>query len=273
MRRYHLYAVILMLLTQYAWAGHFEHRVWDKILRQYVVETDNDAVTTVDYAGLLDQQAELDVYLAQLAAVNLADFENWPPAEQLAFLINAYNAWTVKLVLSGYPEIDSIKDLGSWLTTPWEKQFIPLLGASRSLDDIEHGLIRGSGRYREPRIHFAVNCASIGCPALRAEAYTAERLDIQLEDQTRLFLSDRTRNRLQGSLLSVSPLFKWYRDDFGKGRSDFNSLDGFFAAYAPALALQDTDIKDLQAGKIRIEYLDYDWRLNDADPAITEPTH
>jgi len=273
MRRYHLYAVILILLTQCAWAGNFDHRAWDRILRQHVVSTDNDAATTVDYAGLLGQQAELDLYLERLAAVNLAEFERWPHAVQLAFLINAYNAWTVKLVLSGYPEIDSIKDLGSWLNTPWEKQFIPLLGASRSLDDIEHGLIRDSGRYREPRIHFAVNCASIGCPALRAEAYTAERLDAQLEDQTRLFLSDRTRNRLQGSVLSVSPLFKWYREDFEKGRSDFNSLDSFFVAYAPALALQDTDIKNLQAGKIRIEYLDYDWRLNDADPAITERTH
>ena len=270
MHRYHLYAVILMLLAQCSWASDFDHRAWDKLLRQHVVATDNDAVTTFDYAGLLDQQVELDLYLEQLAAVNLAEFERWPHTAQLAFLINAYNASTVKLVLSGYPGIDSIKDLGSWLNTPWEKQFIPLLGSSRSLDDIEHGLIRDSGRYREPRIHFAVNCASIGCPSLRAEAYTAERLDAQLEDQTRLFLSDRTRNRLQGSILSVSPLFKWYRKDFEKGRSEFDSLDSFFSAYAPALALQDNDIKNLQAGKIRIEYLNYDWRLNDAGLAVTE---
>jgi len=208
-----------------------------------------------------------------LAAITPAEFEQWPEAAQLAFLINAYNAWTVKLVLSGYPEIESIKELGNWVNTPWEKEFIPLLGASRSLDDIEHGLIRGSGRYRDPRIHFAVNCASIGCPALRAEAYAAERLDAQLDDQTRLFLSDRSRNRLQDSVLSVSPLFKWYREDFEKSSSNFDSLDSFFTAYAPALALQNSDIADLQAGRIRIEYLNYDWRLNDADPDTTGRTH
>lgn len=269
MRRHHLYAVILVLLTQCSWADSFDHHAWDEILQLYVVVTDNAAVTTVNYAGLLDQQAELDLYLAQLAAVSLAEFERWPQAAQLAFLLNAYNAWTIKLVLSDYPEIESIKDLGSWFNTPWEKQFIPLLEASRSLDDIEHGLIRGSGRYRDPRIHFAVNCASIGCPSLRAEAYTTEHLDAQLEEQTRLFLSDRSRNRLRGSILSISPLFKWYREDFEQGNSDFKSLESFFATYAPALGLQDTDIKNLQAGRIRIEYLSYDWRLNDADPAKT----
>jgi uncharacterized membrane protein (DUF2068 family) len=270
--RYVFLLLSFVALAQGARAADFEHRAWDQLLQQHVVAGDNAAVTTVDYAGLVDQQAQLDLYLEQLAAISLAEFEQWPPAAQLAFLINAYNAGTVKLVLSGYPGIESIKELGSWLSTPWEKKFIPLLGASRSLDDIEHGLIRGSGRYRDPRIHFAVNCASVGCPALRAEAYTAVHLDAQLEDQTRLFLSDRTRNRLQGSVLSVSPLFKWYREDFEQGRSDFNTLDSFFAAYAPALALQDTDIKDLQAGRIRIEYLSYDWRLNDAAPAIAERT-
>ncbi len=262
----------LMLLAQGARTSSFEHRAWDQLLHRHVVAADNGAVTTVDYAGLLDQQPELDLYLEQLAAVSLAEFERWPQAAQLAFLINAYNAWTVKLVLSGYPGIESIKELGSWFSTPWEKKFISLLGTSRSLDDIEHGLIRGSGRYRDPRIHFAVNCASIGCPALRAEAYTAERLDTQLEEQTGLFLSDRSRNRLQDSVLRVSPLFKWYREDFEKGGPGFNSLNGFFATYAEALALQDADVQGLQAGQIGIEYLRYDWRLNSADPAMTKRT-
>jgi hypothetical protein len=272
MRAGYVLLMSIMLLAQDAPANNFEHRVWDQLLHQHVVAADNAAVTTVDYAGFLDQQPELDLYLEQLAAISPAEFERWPQAAQLAFLINAYNAGTVKLVLSGYPGIESIKELSSWFSTPWEKKFISLLGASRSLDDIEHGLIRGSGRYSDPRIHFAVNCASIGCPALRAEAYTAERLDTQLEEQTRLFLSDRSRNRLQDSALRVSPLFKWYRDDFDKGGPGFNSLNSFFAAYAEALGLQDADVESLQAGQIGIEYLSYDWRLNSADPAMIKRT-
>ena len=110
-------------------------------------------------------------YLAATSAVSRAEFDRWVPADQLAFLVNAYNAWTVQLVLQGYPKIASIRDLGSLLQSPWKKRFVPLLGETRSLDEIEHSLIRGSGRYREPRAHFALNCASVGCPALRPEAY------------------------------------------------------------------------------------------------------
>ena len=92
-------------------------------------------------------------------------------------MINAYNAWTVEFILTKYPDLDSIKDLGSFFNSPWDKEFIPLLGKTVSLNDIEHGLIRGSDRYNDPRIHFAVNCASIGCPALREEAYTGDKLN------------------------------------------------------------------------------------------------
>ena len=158
----------------------------------------------------------------------------------------------------------SIKDLGNLIQSPWKKKFIPLLGATQSLDDIEHGLIRGSDRYRDPRIHFAANCASIGCPALRAEAYNGVNLDRQLNEATTHFLQDRSRNRLvNGRSLEISPIFKWYRDDFSKGwRSLPASLAGFLAGYAEALDLNDQEVHALIAGEIRIEFLDYDWRLN-----------
>jgi hypothetical protein len=164
----------------------------------------------------------------------------------------------VELILTGYPDIESIKDLGSLFQSPWKKRFIPLLGETRTLDDIEHILIRGSGRYVEPRIHFAVNCASIGCPALRPEAYVAARLDDQVEEATRNFLADRTRNRLEDDTLYVSSIFKWYREDFEKGWRGATTLNGFIALYQQPLALGEN------ADKLDIEFLDYDWRLNRA---------
>src|SRR5258706_363594 len=116
--------------------------------------------------------------------------------------------------------------------------------------------------YAEPRIHFAVNCASIGCPALRPEAYVGERLDAQLEDAARSFLSDRTRNRLEGNALKVSSIFKWYRGDFEKGWRGASNLAGFFVIYRQPLDLDDGSVSRLKAGKMDIDFLDYDWRLN-----------
>ncbi len=130
----------------------------------------------------------------------------------MAFLINAYNAATVQKVLTRYPDIRSIWDFGKIFGNPFKDEFIPLLGAKRSLDWIEHDTLRK--RYREPRLHFALNCASVGCPMLREEAYVASRLENQLEDQARRFLSDRSRNRYRDGKLEVSKIFDWFKDDF-----------------------------------------------------------
>src|SRR6185295_19071163 len=255
-------AVLLALLWSGAQAATFDQSTWDAMLKAHVSSIRNGQSTQVDYAAFARDRSQLKQYLAGVSGVTQAEFDRWEPPAQLAFLINAYNAFTIDLVLTGYPDVASIKDLGSLLRSPWKKRFIPLLGDTGSLDDIEHGLIRGSGRYAEPRVHFALNCASIGCPALRPEAFSGERLDAQLEDAATVFLSDRTRNRLEGKALQVSSIFKWYRGDFEKGWRGADNLAGFFLLYRQPLGLDDNAANRLKAGEIKIDFLDYDWRLN-----------
>ncbi len=255
-------AMLLALHCVGVQAAGFDQSVWDGLLKKHVTVLRNGQATEVDYAGFAADRNQLKQYLASVSGVATAEFDRWDKSSQLAFLINAYNAFTVELVLTRYPDVKSIKDLGSLLRSPWKKSFIPLLGDTRSLDDIEHGLIRGSGRYAEPRIHFAVNCASIGCPALRPEAYAGERLESQLEDAARNFLADRTRNHLDGNTLRVSSIFKWYRSDFEKGWRGAGSLAGFFVLYRQPLGLDEGTAERLKTGAIGIDFLDYDWRLN-----------
>ncbi|MBB1488585.1 DUF547 domain-containing protein [Oceanospirillum sp. D5] len=240
----------------------FDHTPWQSLLQHHVYELRGGQATEVDYAGFNQHRDNLKAYLNQLAEVSQKQFDQWEKTEQLAFLINAYNAWTVELILTRYPELDSIKDLGSLFSSPWKKEFIPLLGEVRSLDDIEHGLIRGSGRYNEPRIHFAVNCASIGCPALARTAYTGDQLEQQLEQATQGFLMDRTRNRLNDDELEVSSIFKWYREDFEQGWRNTDSLATFLALYSDALGLTQEQSLRLQQNKTDIDFLSYDWKLN-----------
>jgi Protein of unknown function, DUF547 len=257
--------ILLALQSAFAHAAAFDQSAWDALLKKHVTTLRGGQATQVDYAGFAADRGALKQYLAAVSAVAPAEFDRWDRPAQLAFLINAYNANTVELILTAYPDVASIKDLGSLLRSPWKKRFVPLLGETRSLDDIEHGLIREAGHYAEPRIHFAVNCASVGCPALRPEAYVGERLDAQLDDATRSFLSDRTRNRLDGNTLKVSSIFKWYRSDFEKGWRGASNLAGFFALYRQPLELDDGAVERLKTEKIQIDFLDYDWRLNAKD--------
>jgi hypothetical protein len=254
--------VLLALKCGMVQAAGFDQSVWDSLLKKNVISLRNGQATQVDYSGFAVDRNKLKQYLTGVSGITQADFDRWDRPSQLSFLINAYNAFTVELVLTRYPDLASIKDLGSLLQSPWKKRFIPLLGETRSLDDIEHSLIRGSGRYAEPRVHFVLNCASIGCPALRPEAFVADRLDAQLEDATKAFLTDRTRNRLDGEVLKVSSIFKWYREDFEKDWRGATSLPRFFVLYREALGFTDISANRLRAGEIPIEFLDYDWRLN-----------
>lgn len=258
----------LLLFIGFMFAGvpaaqAFDHQPWDGLLKRHVVVIDGGQITQANYAGFQHQRQDLKRYLDAMSVVSQAEFDSWSIDMQLAFLINAYNAWTVELILTKYPDLNSIKDLGGFFSSPWKKAFILLFGDEVSLDHIEHELIRGSGRYNEPRIHFAVNCASIGCPALRNDAFTAALLEEQLEEQTQLFLQDKSRNRFNGNHLQVSEIFKWYLEDFEQGWRNAESLAAFLALYADALGLDTEQQAKLQKGEIAIDYLKYDWQLND----------
>ncbi len=168
-------AVALQSPPAHAQSPGFDHThaAWTDLLRKHVRLVRAGQAARVSYAGFAADRAALQAYLDSLSAVTAAAFAGWRKAERQAFLINAYNGFTVELILTRYPDLKSIKDLGSLLSGPWKPKWIPLLGAKVSLDDIEHAMLRKRGDYDDPRVHFAVNCASIGCPALREEAFVA----------------------------------------------------------------------------------------------------
>ena len=240
-----------------------QHKQYDQLLKKYVSATADGFSTVVDYKSVKKNVSQLDGYLSALQSVSTQTYAGWSREEKLAFLINAYNAWTLKLIVNHYPGIISIKDIGSFFQSPWSKSFIPLLGKQRSLDEIEHEMIRGDKLFSDERIHFAVNCASIGCPALRNEAYTADLLEQQLDSQTRQFLSDKSRNRASDDTIYLSKIFSWYEEDFSKGWNGISSLAVFLERYSSALGLNEKQLVTLKNNQFDIEYLDYDWALNE----------
>ena len=236
------------------------HKTWNALLQRSVVPLNENKATAVRYNRLGGHNARhaLDWYLGALSAVPASDFNGWRRAEQLAFLINAYNAHAVKLVLDHYP-IHSIKDVEGVIGDPWQRRFFSLLGAERSLEELEQLI----GAFAEPRVHFALYRAAAGCPMLRNEAYVAERLEAQLEEQARQFLADGTRNRfdVRTRTALVSPIFEWYADAFTRAAG---SVKAYLARYADALAPGPEARAALTAQDFELKYLPYDWRLNDA---------
>ena len=260
----------LWLLTATAAWSQFDHShaAWSALLKKHVVLVDGGKASQMRYAGMSADRAQLKSYLDSLAAVSEADFKSWNKNQQLAFLINAYNANMVEKILLRYPNIKSVWDYGKLFGNPFKDNFINLLGRKVTLDNIEHDTIRAPGAHDDPRIHFAVNCAAIGCPMLREEAYAGERIDRQLEEQTVRFLSDRSRNRMSAEgKLEVSKIFDsspWYGGDFRKGHKGFTTLEGYFGKYANLLSDNAEHQKIIRDGKTEIRHLDYDWGLNDA---------
>ena len=244
-------------------ASGFDHNyaAWEVLLKKHVKWLPDNKQSRVNYKGFAADRAELKKVLDSMSAVSKADFDKWTKPQQMAFLINAYNAFTVEIILTKYPDLKSIKDLGNFVTPTWKKKFFTLLGEERHLDWIEHEQLRP--KYAEPRVHVAVNCASIGCPALFAEAFTAAKMEAQLEDGMRRFLGDPTRNRYADGKLEVSNIFKWFREDFEKGNKGFAKLEDVFAKYADQLAAAPSDREKIKAKSVSISHLDYDWSLND----------
>ena len=249
-----------------AWAQaafDHSHMAFTALLKKHIVLLDGGKASQLRYAGMAADAAALKAYTDSLSAVGSAAFNAFTKPQQMAFLINAYNAFTIELILTRYPKLASIRDLGSLLANPWKPKFIKLLGTEMSLDNIEHDTLRAKGRFDDPRIHFAVNCASIGCPMLREEAFVADRLEAQLEEQTLRFMSDRSRNRYADGKLQLSKIFDWYSIDFKSGYKGINSLPAYAARYASQLADAPADRERIKAAEVDISFLDYDWKLND----------
>ena len=246
------------------------HAAFTALLKKHVVVIDGGKTTQVRYAPLLTERALLKIYLDGLSKVDEKEFSAWSKPQRLAFLINAYNGYTLELILQNYP-VKSIKDIGGVFDNRWKRKFFKLLGQEFSLDKLEHDTLRKPGAYNEPRVHYAANCASIGCPPLREEAFVAERLDKQLDEQALRFLSDRSRNRFANGKLEVSMIFNWFKEDWASGYTGFDgktpaikSREDYFARYAKVLADKADDQKAIAEGKAAIAHLDYDWNLNGA---------
>ena len=204
----------------------------------------------VDYAGLKEQEAFFNAVLEAMAAVDPAVL---PPSERIAFYINAYNAWTIKLILDHWPGIRSIKEAGNILRSPWKREFVRLAGKTVSLDAIEHGILRR--QYGDARLHFALNCASMSCPPLAGVPYQGQTLNAQLDAQTAAFVNDPAQTFVVDGRLHVSKLFDWYGEDFG-GETGVWAFIRRFAG--PRLATAMDALADH-----RLVYADYDWSLND----------
>jgi hypothetical protein len=243
-------ALLLALAAPSAAAFDHDHAAWGALLERHVVVLEGGKASRVRYAGMAADRAQLERYLDTLSAAPRAEFDAWSRAEQMAFLINAYNAFTVEKILGRYPELRSIWDYGKLFGNPFKDDFFSLLGRRASLDWIEHDMLRKV--YRDARVHYALNCASVGCPMLRPEPYLAGRVEAQLEDQARRFLGDASRNRYRDARLEVSKIFDWYKEDF-------EPRNEYFARYAELLGADAAAVR-----AARITFLDYDWALNDS---------
>lgn len=249
---------ILTLTTYLSWSSALafdhEHKLWDQVLKKFVVDQGPSSV--VKYRELKSSPKNLSSYLSELSVVNEKIYDTWTKEERLAFLINAYNAFTLKLIVDHYP-VKSIRDISGLFSSPWKKEFFLFFGKETHLDHIEHDLIRG--KFQEPRIHFALVCASIGCPKLSRDAFVAKSFEKQLEDAAKVFLQDKSRNRLGAKPapeLYLSSIFKWYGKDFGPDDSALK------AVILPKMNLNSEEMKVALGASIK--FLDYDWRLNDA---------
>ncbi|TNE60348.1 MAG: DUF547 domain-containing protein [Bacteroidetes bacterium] len=220
------------------------HERWDALLKKYV---DPDGL--VDYRAFQQDTVALDRYLAVLERAH-PDDRTWSRAEQMAYWINAYNAYTVRLILRHYP-VSSIKDIQpglAFVNSVWDLKFIHIQGYTYDLNNIEHNILRAV--FKDARIHAAINCASYSCPRLAPEAYTAGQLDTQLEAAMRRFVNDPQRNRIIPDQVQVSRIFSWFRGDFVR---DAGTLRDYLNRFSEVPVPEGT----------AIGFLEYDWRLNE----------
>ncbi|MBU8848537.1 MAG: DUF547 domain-containing protein [Desulfobacterales bacterium] len=236
-------SILLLFFAVHSMAeDNIDNQIYASLLKKHVINN------KVNYDGFKKDEKLLDEYLAILSRTNIKSLSG---NDLFAFYINAYNAFTIKLVLTKYPGINSIKEIGGFFSNPWNKKFISLQKKTVSLDYIEHKILRP--KFKDPRVHFAINCASKSCPPLRNEPYEGQILATQLDAQAKDFINNKKNVFVKDDTLFTSKIFKWFEDDF----SD-NSLF-FIKSYA------SKELKEkLNSTKnnIKTVYLDYDWSLN-----------
>ncbi|WP_299129247.1 DUF547 domain-containing protein [uncultured Winogradskyella sp.] len=219
--------------------NNVDHSAWDQLLKTYVTE---DGL--VDYKGFKDDRKALNNYVTYLA--NITPKNNWDFKEQLAYFINVYNANTIKLIVDYYP-VESIKKVDATLS-PFLKKFIYIGDKKFSLADIEKGILQ---KMKEPRMHFAINCASFSCPKLLRDAYTSQNVDELMDKAVKAFINS-DKNKITENTVKLSEIFKWYKKDF---LQDSESIIDYINQYA------NTKISP----SAEIAYIEYDWSLNDID--------
>jgi hypothetical protein len=222
------------------------HEAFTSLLKKHVSVNGQ-----VNYKGFMKDSVALNQYLKVLSS-STPNSRTWSKQEQMAFWINAYNAFTIKLILKHYP-VKSIKDIGSkiqipFVNTPWDIKFITIGSEKLDLNNIEHEKLRKA--FGDPRVHMVLVCASKSCPVLLNEAFNSSQLENQLDRQTRVFLTDSFRNKVAPESLQISQIFNWYKMDFTQNG---NSVQTFISTYS--------GIKVKSGAKIT--YLEYDWDLNE----------
>jgi hypothetical protein len=256
-RNTHRFVVILSVLVAAVFAARAlnaaefdpSHARYATVLKTFVKDS------LVDYAGLKAAPADMDAYLRDIAAVPEGEFAQWPEADRLALLLNLYNAQTLRLIADKYP-VKSIRSIGFLPGAAWREMIVRQGGQIMTLDHLENKIIRV--QFREPRIHFALVCAALGCPPLRGEPYVGARLGEQLDEQARQFLATAAKNRFDAAAntLHLSPIFKWYDEDFTKPAG---SLAAYVRPFLPEVqrgAMGDP-------AKVKVKFTDYDWALNE----------
>lgn len=214
--------------------GSVDHSKFDALLKKHVTSDGR-----VDYEGFKKDKIALDAYLKHLSAHVPAS--SAPKYERMAYWMNAYNAFTIKLIVNKYP-VKSIKDISS---KPWDIKFIKLATKTYTLNDIEHGILRKMG---DPRIHVGINCASVSCPKLSNKAFTASNVNSELTKLTKAFLKDKSKNQISANQLKLSKIFDWFKGDFTKDGTLIDWINKY------------SDVK--VSSKAKISYMDYNWNLN-----------
>jgi len=211
------------------------HSIWDGLLKKHV-----SATGQVDYKGLKADRATLKTYLDMLSSHPPQDI--WSETDRMAYWMNAYNAFTVELILQNYP-VKSIRDISE----PWKKKWIKIGGTTYSLDFIENGILRKD--FSDPRIHFGIVCASYSCPKLHNAAFTGANTNAMLDKLTKGFVNDPKRNKISANAIQISEIFNWFKGDFTKSGTVIEFLNKYSTVKISAGA--------------KTTYMEYSWALNE----------